>query len=362
MLKIILWGTGKRANEILTNCSTLEQYNIVGVIDNDVEKVGSIFMGFRVFGIEYLEKNDVDRIVILTDFYEAIKNQIISKFPMMKYKIENKYFFYKESLLKRYISTSDSEINEVIEYVKENGLDYFNYSFKNNYDSSKIEVFWDETNSMFYVQHKGKKMYFPRSYCKEQQVKEYYVSLLIEQDLKSPHHYLDDGFQVEEGDIVIDAGAAEGMFTLDVIDRASKVYLVEADTQWVEALERTFQPYQHKVEIIEKYISSYDEGVFAKLDTIIHEIPNFIKMDIEGNEWDALRGARQLINGSTNLKAAICCYHSDFDQVLIEKYMDEVNMEHSTTSGYMWFPGLVRQNYVSNSLNRAVVRGRKKND
>ena len=80
-------------------------------------------------------------------------------------------------------------------------------------------------------------------------------------------------------------------------------------------------------------------------------------MDIEGNEWDALQGAEGLIRSSNNLKCAICSYHSDFDQVLIEDFMDKNNLVHTTSPGFMWFPWTIRQNYVSTKLNRAVVRG-----
>ena len=43
--------------------------------------------------------------------------------------------------------------------------------------------------------------------------------------------------------------------------------------------------------IIQKFVTSVDEGKYATLDSLIEEPVNFIKMDIEGNEWDALLGA-----------------------------------------------------------------------
>jgi 16S rRNA A1518/A1519 N6-dimethyltransferase RsmA/KsgA/DIM1 with predicted DNA glycosylase/AP lyase activity len=48
---------------------------------------------------------------------------------------------------------------------------------------------------------------------------------------------------VAEGDVVVDAGAAEGNFALSVIDKASKVYIIEGDAGWCEALRQTFLPY-----------------------------------------------------------------------------------------------------------------------
>lgn len=39
--------------------------------------------------------------------------------------------------------------------------------------------------------------------------------------------YLDEDFQVEEGDVVLDVGVAEGNFSMEIIERASKIYLFE---------------------------------------------------------------------------------------------------------------------------------------
>ena len=127
----------------------------------------------------------------------------------------------------------------------------------------------------------------------------------------------------------------------------------------IEALKVTFHDYLDKVVFIEKFISSYDDGNIAALDSLIEDSVNFIKMDIEGNEWDALQGAKKIIERSVDLKCAICCYHSDFDQILIEDFMDKNHLYHVITPGFMWFPYTVRQNYVSTRLNRAIVRGYK---
>lgn len=121
--------------------------------------------------------------------------------------------------------------------------------------------------------------------------------------------------------------------------------------------QRNIRDYSNKVIIIRKFISSYDEGDFATLDALIHEPVNYIKMDIEGNEWEALQGAKDIISRSQYLKCAICSYHSDFDRVLIEDFMDKNGLNHSVGPGLLWYPLTVRQNYVSTRLNKAIVRG-----
>ena len=80
-------------------------------------------------------------------------------------------------------------------------------------------------------------------------------------------------------------------------------------------------------------------------------------MDIEGAEWDALRGTKIIINECEHIKLAICAYHSNFEQVLIENFMDINQIKHCTTPGYMWFPYNFRQGYVSTELQRGIIRG-----
>lgn len=359
---IMIWGTGRIAQTVFERCSTLENYNIIGAIDNDISKIGTHFRGITIVSPESINELKPDLIVILTDYYDEILDQIKREFPEYENKVENKYYFFKESIMKRYAEETDEEKVRVLDYIKKHGLEVFNYDYVKKYQNLDIRVFYDEIKDMYYVCHNKAKMYFSRRYKNEIDVQRYYKSILLEQDEESPHRYLDGDFDVKKGDVVLDIGAAEGNFALEIIERVSKIYLIEADDLWVDALKETFAPYGDKVVIIQAYISSYDEGRFCRLDSLIKENVNFIKMDIEGNEWDGLLGAKKLISNSSDLKLAICTYHSDFDQVLVEQFMSEMNISHKTTNGYMWFPECIRQNYVSNRLNRAIVRGWKHTD
>lgn len=356
--RILLWGTGKIADETFKECLTLNQYDILGFIDNDKKKWGKTFFGIRIYSPCFLYENQekIDRIVVLTNCFEEIKDQIISEMPGLEAIVENKYYFYKRSILKRYHGSEDGEINKVVEYLNSHPLDVFNYSFVEKYKDFDIDVYKDEKKDMFYVLHNGKKMYFSRKYKNADEVKIYYKSISIEQDSDSPHRYLSEKFDVNSGDVVLDVGAAEGNFSLDIVDRAGRIYIFEADHLWAEALRQTFETYKDKVSIIEKYVTSYDEGDFVKIDSVIKEDVNFIKMDIEGIEWDALWGAANVIRKSSNLRIAACCYHSDFDQVLIEDFFDKNGFNYVPSSGFMWFPFTCRQMTVSTRLNRGMVK------
>ncbi len=357
MWKILLWGTGQVAERLWLQCETLNQYELLGFIDNAKKKQGRVFKGLPVYPPEVLDEYKPDKIVILAADYDGIYQQIMEIHPEMKDIIANRYFFYQQSLLKRYKGTTDPEIITVIDYIKDNGLNVFNYEFIEKYKELSIEVCFDHQNDMFYVLHYGKRLYFSKEFQSKKNVIDYYKQILIEQDICSPHRYIANDFDVNEGDVVIDAGTAEGNFSLQIIEKVSKLYIIEANENWIEALRQTFKDYLDKVVFIQKFITSYDEGDFATLDALIYEPVNFIKMDIEGSEWDALQGARNIIEKSSNLKCAVCSYHSDFDQILIEDFMDKHNVEHSTSPGFIWYPWTLRQNYVSTRLNRAIVRG-----
>lgn len=364
MLKIFLWGTGHIANEVLQNREIFEKYDVVGFIDNESCKQGKKYMGKHIFAPEILLKIKVDKIVILTVRYEEIYQQIVYDLKLKSIAIEDWKYFYKQlivkpGVLKRYRNVEDWEIINILKYINQNDFGIFNNHFREKYNYLNISTFYDENCGMYYCIYRGKKMYFKKSLDTASTVVNYYRSILVEQDEDSPHRYIDKEFKVHFGDIVIDAGVAEGNFALEIIDRVSKIYLIEIDEEWIEALKETFKDYQDKVVIIPQYLTSMDDGIYATLDSLIQESVNFIKMDLEGNEWDALLGAEKLIKKSKNLQCAICSYHTEYDETLIKAVLEQYGLLCGVTQSYMWFPSCGRDGRISTKLRRGVVRGRK---
>jgi FkbM family methyltransferase len=181
--------------------------------------------------------------------------------------------------------------------------------------------------------------------------------------------YQDPPVIVEEGDIVIDCGAFVGVASLLFAKRAGKsgkVIAIEPEENNYEALLKTAKLNEGKVAPInplkvavykencqlELFLSDFPhshtmyykffkerkretrlrigtEKVKAlKIDTLIEELGlervDFIKMDIEGAEVDALIGAEKTIS-QFKPKLAICTYHRPTDPVEIRKILSKYN-------------------------------------
>lgn len=97
-----------------------------------------------------------------------------------------------------------------------------------------------------------------------------YRGLLIEQDKRSAHRYV-DSYEELKGKTLLDIGAAEAIFTLDTIEYIDHAYLFECDESWIEALEATFAPYKEKITIVRKYVSDVNDEDNITLDTFFRD-------------------------------------------------------------------------------------------
>ena len=278
------------------------------------------------------------RLYLLKLFYQLSPfrfNYTLEPLNSLKSKI-NRYFSLFPSKRKAFIHEIEF-INNCADGT--NPFSYvFPYSFVFDYDYNQIKVYKDEKKGLFYVLHKGKRLYYSKDYLTEASVKLNYNSMSIEQDEKSPHRYLNDHFTVEENDVVIDIGAAQGNFSLDVIERTGTLYICETDVNWIEALNATFEPWKEKVHIINKFVSNVDNDKCATLDGLMGDNPvNFIKMDVEGAEMLILERSEKVFNNNPSLKLAICTYHGKKDANAIERKLSENKFNCSFSNGYVLF-------------------------
>ncbi|MBC7695213.1 MAG: dimethyladenosine transferase [Burkholderiales bacterium] len=241
---------------------------------------------------------------------------------------------YKDSAKK------DVEIAEVLNYLKRKPLRIFPYAFVDDYNPKKIEVLYDESNGLHYVMHENKKLYFKRTWSSDT-IRGKYNDLLIEQDHRSPHCYLNNDFFLESDDMVADIGAAEGIFALSVIEKVQKVFLFETDLEWIEALTATFKPWGNKIEIIHKFVSETNDSKNCSLDEFCaSENMEFsmLKVDVDGAELALINGADAIFSTKKKIKIAICTYHNAIDESQFRKvFEDRFNMKVQPSLGYMIF-------------------------
>ncbi len=214
----------------------------------------------------------------------------------------------------------------------------FPYPFVFNYTDRPAEVHTDPENGLFYVIHDGKKLYYSRKFRTETEVRNAYNGILMEQDENSPHCYMNNSFRVRENDTVVDIGAAEGNFSLDVIEQAGMVYIVEPDPDWIEALQATFSPWANKVRIIKKFVSDADSGDYVTLTGLLGKNRvDFIKMDVGGAESRIISSSRELFEWNPAVRLAVCTYHRKKDAEATVRVLTGLGFNYTFTDGYMLY-------------------------
>lgn len=250
---------------------------------------------------------------------------------------------------------NEPEVQQVAEYVMEHGVKIFPYHFTDNYSLQDIEVFTDDKTGLKYVLMDGKRLYFKRRWT-ESRIRKSFHDLTLEQDVDSPHRYLNTAFNLSAEDVVADFGAAEGNFALAAVEKVSKIYLFECDPEWIEALEHTFAPWKEKVEIIPKFVSDRNDERHCSGDVFFQDKElSFLKIDVDGGERPLLKGFEHLLKQRKGMKVALCTYHQQEDEAEFTKWLEQAGFQVSPSQGYMifYYDKKIRPPYIR----RALVRG-----
>lgn len=234
--------------------------------------------------------------------------------------------------------TPTDEIAAALDYLQRKPLAVFPYDFQDEYIADMIEVFFDQEKGLRYVLHEGKKLYFKKRWGKKK-IQNLYNLLLKEQDIQSPHRYLSPHFGFDNGEVLVDVGAAEGNFALSNVEKASRVIIFEADKEWIEPLNATFEPWKDKVEIVNKFVGNITDSQNTKLDDHIsvNGAGMFIKIDVEGAESRLLNGCKRILSEQKPLKVAICTYHKQNDEKDFTELLTQLGFNTTPSNGYMLF-------------------------
>ncbi len=218
-------------------------------------------------------------------------------------------------------------------------------------DEASQMIFWDTPSGRFWTD------------AKDQEVGE------LPWELASTENglYRTAGVEVLKGDIVLDCGAHFGTFTRQALNAgALLVVAIEIDPQSIECLSRTF-----RAEILEKRVILYPKGVsdrdtelelfradnsggsgvelvrdrtgllvpLTTVDSIVRELGlsrvDFIKMDVEGSEQKALRGAKEVIS-NFKPRMAIAGYHKDEDPIDLPRTVREIDPLYWSSMPRCW--------------------------
>jgi hypothetical protein len=261
-----------------------------------------------------------------------------------------KYFKQKLTCTKRYkltkstleyLNSPDCTLPEQDRIETGKFLDNFlimpiSYCFSTKYLYRNIKVYKDITNGLPYLFHNNHKLYFKRG-MKKSDIVLAYNYLCMEQDENSPHSYNSFNINYQPEDIAVDAGAAEGIWGLDIIDRIERLFMFECDESWIEALEATYAPWKEKVCIVKKYVSDTTDSENISLDDYFSEQqykPTVLKADIEGCEKAMLDGAERLQTDSFR-HILLCTYHRENDYEILKAELKKHHFIIETSKGYL---------------------------
>lgn len=156
--------------------------------------------------------------------------------------------------------------------------------------------------------------------------------LIVEQfHARDWHYYQIEPTRLREGDIVLDCGAAEGLFSLQAEHLCQRAYAAEPLPMWIEAMSKTFAgsdrfellPYalsdaSGELQLSDGVLDSTIVGANGGITVLARTVDSlfadqgrpltYIKADLEGAELKMLAGAQRTI-AANKPRIAITTYH-----------------------------------------------------
>ncbi len=187
----------------------------------------------------------------------------------------------------------------------------------------------------------------PLYWPKEVDLYPLYMVLAETTDVQDWHFYEVDETRVTPQDVVVDCGAAEGIFGLLVHGRAKQVYLIEPSPMWHAPLHLSFRDAQNVVvlpyalaeapgearmsggaldsRLVES--GAGDKVAIETIDRLFHDRGiriSYLKADLEGHEVAMLAGAERTLRRDLP-KIAITTYHHPEHARQIATYLKELD-------------------------------------
>lgn len=318
--KIFLFGAGsmgQAAWKMMDRYAT--SWEVVGFIDNSAAKQGQKMQGLTVFPPEILKKYHADDVMVIICCMATAE---ISK-QIYMLGIGNYYSLYHLDFPQELRCTC----------------------YQENIDSGDLEWLLNRVEDghsrevVNGIVEKRKTGFFDYTDLKE----------------SGSEYFIDDFFDRAEDEVFIDGGGYDGDTIEEFIEwtnnKYKKIYSFEPQRDKAAIIRNKLWRYGDKVEFFERGLYSsetelsfcdgsevlsgmiVEQGGDSKIRTIDidsavkDERVTFIKMDIEGAELEALKGAAETIR-KNKPKLAICIYHKVDDMWQIPRYIDSLVPEY----------------------------------
>ncbi len=282
--------------------SILSLLDIAGIVDDFTDD--TLYETYKIYKMKELPKDAI--IVSVTTCYpKTAKNKLNS----LGIKNIDYFAFYKYSKL-------DLEKPPFIDGFKNgflNNKDRYNSIYNQLADKKSQEIFQNILNFKITLDLK-----FMNQFSNN----------------KKLQYFEDDFYKIPSNPVFVDGGGYIGDTTMIFIDKVKnykKIFLFEPTTANMKSAQENLQNSSH-IDFIEVGLSNFDGDVFFNeddasssicnagslkikvntLDNIIQGKVDFIKLDIEGAEQNAINGAKNLISNFKPI-LAICIYHKAED-------------------------------------------------
>lgn len=316
---IVLYGAAVGGEYCL---KYLQHFNIKPVAICDTFKAGQDFCGYKICSIEdILNKYENPKIIITSvRFYEDIKNKLLE-------------YFDEDSLLSFVSEMSFEKINRYKDFIQNNKME-----LNNIYNMFEDEKSKETLINVLKGRATADNKWTIQAYTQNQ-------------------YFSNDVITLTDNESFIDGGAYVGdtaeMFLKETNNHYKKIFCFEpSENTYLELMgakknhndderivlfkaglysknaklgfdEKSLSP-GNAVNEKSSDISSID---VVSIDNVINEEVTFIKMDIEGSELDALKGARETIL-KYKPKLAICVYHKNEDIIEIPNYIMSLGLDY----------------------------------
>jgi FkbM family methyltransferase len=284
----------------------------------------------------YFEKKGLSIAGIIDDFtYEVI----YKRYPIVKMvDIPDKNSFIISCVV-------DAKVIEACDNLKNAGFrNFITYFHLSLFDSTLKKIHYCEEN-ISDIKNNIQKYYWLYSILEDYESKQTLENIIdfrynfsieslrnFKYNLKD--QYFDDFVEFDNSEIFVDCGGFEGETTLEFIEKCSsyeRVYFFEPIREYFEKAKYNLRFYNNIIFFNKgtycadqnmkfmknkssSCVSNFGEEIVevVKLDNVINQKITYMKMDVEGAEYDSLIGAEKLIR-TYKPKLAICVYHNQKD-------------------------------------------------